>query len=373
MKTPLAFCFLLITLFSFTHAYSQTADNAATTETRNLLKNLKANLQRGILFGHQDDPAYGVGWQYEAGRSDVKEVTGEYPGVYGWEVAGLENDRKINIDSVPFDKMKAYIREGYQRGGVITISWHLDHPVTGKSAWDTTHGGVAAVLPGGNSNKLYRSWLDKMAAFALSLKGDNGELIPVLFRPFHELTGNWFWWTRNTCTPGEYKKLWKFTFDYLTRVKNVHNFLFVYNTAGFADQSSFLERYPGDEYVDVVSFDNYQYNDPLKSNSFITQVNQQLAVLDAVAKAHNKLPAFGETGYEKIPYQEWWTKTLWKAIENYPVSYVLVWRNHGLQLNGNMHYYAPYKGHPSAPDFKKFASMEKIYFEKKTSQLKLYQ
>lgn len=367
--------FLGVLLLCFLHlpADAQIADKAATPETRNLLKNLKAILPSGILFGHQDDLAYGVGWKYEPGRSDVRDVTGEYPALYGWEWAGLENDAAINIDSVPFDKMRYFIRQGYERGGVITVSWHLDHPITHKNAWDTTHGGVAAVLPGGSAHGLYLTWLDKVARYALSLKGPKRELIPVLFRPFHELTGNWFWWTKNTNTPEEFKKLWRFTFDYLVNKKQVHNFIYVYNTASFRDVNSFMERYPGDEYVDVLSFDTYQANDPTKSNSFITEVSQHLLMLDSVASSRGKLPAFGETGYEKIPYPQWWTKTLLKAMEKSPVSYVLLWRNHGMQPNGNMHYYAPHKGHASAPDFLQFFNSGKMLFEQKARQLKLYQ
>ena len=71
-------------------AIGQTADKSATKETQNLLLNLKKLLPKGVMFGHQDDLAYGVGWKYVPGRSDVKDVTGEYPAVYGWDYSGLE-------------------------------------------------------------------------------------------------------------------------------------------------------------------------------------------------------------------------------------------------------------------------------------------
>src|SRR5579872_4799619 len=109
-------------------------DKAATKETVHLYRHLKALASKGFLFGHQDDLAYGYGWKYIPGRSDIKDVTGDYPALYGWELGRIELDHAVNIDSVPFDKMKGFIREGYARGGVITISWHLNNPLTGGTA-----------------------------------------------------------------------------------------------------------------------------------------------------------------------------------------------------------------------------------------------
>ena len=79
---------------------------------------------KGLMIGHQDDLAYGIGWKAEAWRSDIKEACGQYPAVYGWEIAKL-GQRSMNIDSVDFGMMKTWIRQGFSMGGLITISWHI--------------------------------------------------------------------------------------------------------------------------------------------------------------------------------------------------------------------------------------------------------
>lgn len=352
------------------------ADKEATTETRALYQNLKRLAEKGFMFGHQDDLAYGVTWKYEKDRSDVKDVTGDYPAVYGWDLGGIERDNSsTNLDGVPFKKMKQFIKDAYARGGVSTISWHADSPFgNGKNAWDTTKGTVASILPGGVNHELFKSWLDKVAEFMASLKGADGKSIPVLFRPFHEFTGNWFWWCRNTCSDFEFTTLWRFVAYYLQKEKGLHNLLFVYNTSGdFKTKEEFLQRYPGDDVVDMLSFDAYQYDDPQKSDWFVTNTNHLLQIAGEAAREKGKLLAFGETGYEAIPYADWWTNTLLKAIGDNKISYVLVWRNHGLaQWNNKMHYYAPYKGQVSENDFIKFYQLPQTIFEKEAAAEKLY-
>ena len=65
------------------------------------------------------------------GRSDIRDITGEYPAVYGFDLGRIELGWKVNLDSVPFDKTRQYIQEAYERGGIITLSWHLNNPLTG--------------------------------------------------------------------------------------------------------------------------------------------------------------------------------------------------------------------------------------------------
>lgn len=350
------------------------SNKQATRETVNLYKNLWRLLNKGIMFGHQDALAYGVGWKYVAGKSDVKDVVGDYPAVYGWELGNIEHGFPYNLDSVPFNRMQQFIRESYERGGINTISWHMDNPLTGESAWDTTGGAVASILPGGIRHELYEGWLDNLATFLQSLKGKNGEYIPILFRPYHELTGNWFWWCRHATSPSEYKLLWRFTVDYLKNVKGIHHLLYVFNTSGdFKTKEEFLQYYPGDDVVDLVSFDMYQYGNPEENNLFVQSLNKRLQILEEVAKEKQKIAALAETGYEAIPDAQWWTNVLWKAIGHHKISYVLVWRNYGKQANGNMHYYAPFRGQVSANDFVEFYKMDKTLFGKEVAKETIYQ
>lgn len=349
------------------------ADSQATESTKKLYENLNRLKEKGFMFGHQHTLAYGVQWKYENGRSDVKEVTGDYPAVYGWDLGGTEHNSDKDIDGIPFHKMKAWIKEVHQRGGINTISWHMDNPFTGKNAWDTTANSFASILPNGSKHELYKAWLDNSVAFFLSLKDKKGNLIPVLYRPFHELTGDWFWWCKNNATPEQFKEVWKFTVEYYQK-KGVHNLIYVYNTSMVASRAEFLEYYPGASYVDILSFDNYEYKDPTKDNSFVTNNLRLLGIMDTIAKEQNKLIAFAETGYEAIPYSQFWTKTLMQSIGEYKISYVLAWRNHGWQeQEKKMHYYVPYKGQVSADDFVAFYNLKQTFFQKEVTQEKVYQ
>lgn len=349
------------------------SDKNATPETENLYQNLILLQEKGFLFGHQDDLAYGVKWRYEEGRSDIKDVTGDYPALYGWDLGGIEHQKSNNIDGVPFKKMKNWIKEIYDRGGVSTISWHMDNPLTMKNSWDTTPGSLRSILPNGEKHQLYLSWLDQAAQFLGNLKGSDGKKIPILYRPFHELTGNWFWWCKNNATPEEFKEIWRFTIHYLRETKKINNLIIVYNTADFKSKEEFLEYYPGDDVVDVLSFDKYQYTNPVTDSSFITEVQNQLKIMNDVAVEHQKPMAIAETGYEQIPYENWWTKTLTEAIGNYKISFVLLWRNHGWQeQEKKMHYYAPYKGQLSEKDFIEFYNSPKTFFQKDITQENIY-
>jgi len=365
---------LFASVITFAQSSSYPSDLKATKETINLYRNLKRISTKGFLFGHQDDLAYGVHWRYENDRSDIHDVVNDYPAVYGWELGRIEIDKAINLDSVPFDKVRSFIQQAYDRGGVITISWHLNNPLTGKSAWEPAPGTVTSILPGGDKHALYKSWLDKVAVFFESLKGRNGEPIPVIFRPFHELNGSWFWWGGKNTSPQELINLYRFTETYLRDVKNIHHLLYAYNTDRFATKQEYLERYPGDEYVDVIGFDIYQKGDILSNDKFIAETERSLQDIESIAKEKNKIAALTEFGYNTVPDSTWWTNVFNKALMHHNIAYALAWRNAGYKTREmNYEYYVPFKGDKSEADFVKFYNLDNTIFGKEAAKEKLYE
>jgi hypothetical protein len=364
MKLKFTGYFLFILICHIQHLSAQECtDPLATPETRSLYKNLYHLAGKNILFGHQDDPCYGMDWKFIPGRSDIRDLTGQYPAIYGFDLGRIELGLAYNLDSVPFALTRRFIREAYERGGVITLSWHLNNPLTGGTAWDNKPGAVASILPGGSKNALYTVWLDRVADFLNSLKGDNGESIPVILRLFHELNGGWFWWGKDQCTPDEMKQLWRYTIHYLQHEKNTHHLLYAFNTDKFTSGQEFLERYPGDELIDILGFDIYQKDAIGENSAFIHFFGRELDMVDSIALAHQKIPALTEFGYNTLPDSSWWTKVFYPTIVSHRVVYALAWRNAGKKQSGNMEFYVPYPGAVSASDFKQISVSGKILFE----------
>ena len=342
-------------------AQIKTVDSQATKETKALYANLKKMSKTHILFGHQDALAYGVKWsEWNKYRSDVGDVCGKHPAVYGWELSKL-GKYAHNIDSVDFEQMKGWIKAVYKAGGINTISWHFDNFYNGKSAWDVGDMVVATILPGGMHHKAYTTKLDLFADFVKDIrvgfifKKD----IPLIFRPFHEHTGSWFWWGSDHCTPKQYKALWRFTVEYLRDEKGLHNLLYAYSPDVFKDKAHYLECYPGDDYVDILGLDDYH---DVGSHGQIEDLTKRLKMVVELAESKDKVAALTETGFETIPDERWWTDKLLNAIKTDPVAsriaWLLVWRNDRLD-----HHYAPYPNHSSAANFVDFSKDPMMVFQ----------
>ena len=352
------------------------ADSGRTLRTEQLLNNLKAMGDSAVyMFGHHDDTVYGIGWQadYDSDstvhqRSDVKSVCGDFPALLSFDLGHIELGDTLNLDGVPFSRIRQEILAHYDRGGMITLSWHLNNPLTGGTsgveaspAGGGLEGAVAAILDGGERHELMLTWLDRVADFLNSLETPYGVRIPVLFRPWHEHTGSWFWWGSDHCTPEQYKALWQLTVSRL-KERGVVNALYAYSpgTEPEGDAEKYLERYPGDDIIDLMGLDCYCSAPPVpplpspegrEIKDYTERLDKNLEMVCRLAKEHGKAVALTETGFEGLRTPDWWTKALAPVLARHAVSYVLVWRN-AHERPG--HFFAPYPGQQSVSDFVRF-------------------
>jgi mannan endo-1,4-beta-mannosidase len=351
------------------NSFAQTAafkpiDKQATAETKALYKNLHALAKNHILFGHEHATEYGHGWFGDSGRSDVKSVTGSHPAVIGIDFSSLSGRPEAEIETAK-QSLHKQITDTYDRGGVTTVSWHFNNPVSaGGFYWvdSISKPAVSYIVPGASYHEQYKVILKTIASVAQSAIGKDGKLAPMIFRPFHELDGDWFWWGKSHCTQQDFVSLWRFTVSYLRDSLQVHNFIYAFSPdCRFNNEAEYLERYPGDEWVDMVGVDNYA--DFGRDGKYDLEAGtRKLQIVDAYAKKAGKLAAFTETGLESIPNKTWWTATLLPALKSdgMELTYVLVWRN---DSKSPTHYYAPFPGHSSVPDFIKFYNDPYTIFE----------
>ena len=318
-----------------------------------------------VMFGHQDDPFYGVGWAYEPGRSDVLESCGDWPAVMGFDLGGIEMGDAKNLDSVPFDCIREEIRNHHRRGGVITISWHPRNPVTTVdhlntwpegSAWDATDGVVTAILTEGEVHDRFMTWLERVRTFLSSLTDDEGQPIPIIFRPWHENNGAWFWWGNTHCTPEEYRALYFLTQDYISNVQcPMSNIQWSYspNLDGAMTEEKFLQWYPGDERIDLIGLDAYQWG---TEEDFVRQTRADLDFLCAFGKQHHKPVALTECGFINVPDPTWWDRVLLPILADYPLTYALVWRN------AEKEHFGPVPNTEAAEHFRNFYNSKHTLF-----------
>ena len=148
------------------------------------------------------------------------------------------------------------------------------------------------------------------------------------------------------------------TYDYMVNQRGLTNLVWAYSP-GAGELSSpdvYSERYPGDDIVDIVGYDCYHVG---SKDGYLASMKNALDITSAFAKEHGKLMAITETGHESLKDPKWWTEVLYPSMKDYPVSYVLLWRNAWDQPG---HFYAPYPEQESAEDFKAFATLDKVMF-----------
>lgn len=368
-----------------------------------------------VIYGHQDDTFHKAG-SSSLTCSDTSDVTGSVAGVLGIDAlaltgaeysaseynSSLSSRTGITVPETAAGNVQAaalITNDAIKDGSIITLSAHMpnfskvkkiatDDPVHSYAGYDFSgytpndlSGDVMnQLLPGGQYNAVYNAYLDMIADYASQVDG------AILFRPFHECTGGWFWWGTACCDAETYKSVFKYTVSYMRDTKNVHNMLYAYGPGSEAtDVDDYAVRYPGDEYVDLVGFDMYD-RDPVSDENgytFMADFEKELGIVDAFATAHNKLIAVTECGvatshadpgdnqtalhHSNNAQPDWYNKILDITSRSH-ASYFLLWAN----FSKNDGFYTPFvdsinedgslNGHEMLDNFISFYNDERSVF-----------
>ncbi len=168
----------------------------------------------------------------------IQETTGKLPAMRGLDF--MNND---------FDGVVERSKEWDAKGGIVTICWHTGTAGSGYQESLDEKPDFAKLLQDGTpeNEAMMKSW--DQAAKALQQLRDAG--VPVLWRPFHEFDGQWFWWGKGG--KDNFIKLWRLMHDKFTNEYGLDNLIWVLGYSGEVKSG----WYPGDEYVDIIGSDTY--------------------------------------------------------------------------------------------------------------------
>jgi mannan endo-1,4-beta-mannosidase len=257
-------------------------------EAVNLLQYLYSISGKHTLTGQHCVPLVG-----STRLAAVHKQTNRYPAVFGQDFGFSPPGTwdGINYRQQIVDEAIRRSSEGF----IITLMWHAVRPTDDEPVEfrDSIQGRLTEqewqdlITPG---SELHERWKSQVDVFAWHLKQLQNAGIPVLWRPYHEMNGDWFWWGKKSGETG-YKKLYRLLFDRLVRFHRINNLIWVFNANELNENVDPYDKYfPGQDVVDILATDVYR-------GGFAQKDYDQLLAL-----AGDKPIALGEVG--RIPTAE---------------------------------------------------------------------
>lgn len=256
---------MLLIIGSSVSSYAQTSQkydqNDYSIKKEKIIKYLHSVVAGGYVITGQH---CGNGNATAQGYTDYVEglykATGKYPALIGLEY-GYSPGNDLNF-------INGFALRHAAKGGFITITWHADNPwVEGYNCrWNSVENKyiidfrkLLKDAPDSEEKSNYRNELMKVGA-ALQQLQEAG--VVVLWRPFHEMNGSWFWWgpddLKSPQNSEEYRLLWKDMYETFTSVLGLNNLIWIYSPIAKSEWTATLDCfYPGEEWVDIYGVDIY--------------------------------------------------------------------------------------------------------------------
>jgi len=223
----------------------------ATPEARVLLEFVYSHKGKAMLSGEHNQM-----WRMSEPSERIHAITGQYPLIWGGEWGF--SDERHDIDNVKYrPRLMQQIRDQHAAGRIVVITFHQACPTVGEPCgfvdgvqkklfdeeWDE-------ILTEGTS--LNREWQQCVDRLAAALNVLQSERIPIIFRPYHEMNGGWFWWGGD---PVRFKALWSMIYDRYVNLHGLNNLLWAWNPD--KPYPGVEEYFPGLNAVDFLGTDIY--------------------------------------------------------------------------------------------------------------------
>lgn len=240
------------------------SNSNASYEAKKLFEYICGIYGNNILSGQQES-------DWKAPANDeldyIREITGKLPAIRGLDYIN-EDYEGVNKRSI----------EWWEKGGIVSICWHWGSPPNGIG-YESSKGTINLEEALTEGTDLYNGMIAKMDDVAKQLKKLQDARVPILWRPFHEFDGAWFWWGKGGSE--QFIKLWRLMYDRYTKYHGLNHLIWVLGYSGKIKNG----WYPGNDYVDIAGADTYNSGPQ-------TELYQK--VIDIVGK---KMPvAFHECG-----------------------------------------------------------------------------
>jgi mannan endo-1,4-beta-mannosidase len=300
---------LIMCLFSVLEASAQSfepVNKNASPEAKKLLAFLYSIKGKYIISGQHN-----FNTQLNTYSDSAYTKTGKYPALWGSDfIWDWKTDRGQDVVNEAIKKW----HDGY----IVTLMWHQGRPTDDPPFdWKESIMGkltdaqwTELTTPNTELNKRWLAQIDVIAGYLKQLQDAH---VPVLWRPYHEMNGVWFWWGNKKGSDG-IAKLWKMMYDRYTNYFHLNNLIWVWGANGLRDipmdeAYTYKDYYSGANYVDILGADVYHFD------------YEQKDYIELKELAHGKLMALTEVG--ELPNQavlsaqpEWtyfmvWTNFLW--------------------------------------------------------------
>ena len=293
-------------------SYDKVGLDGLTERTENLRDNLKTYVSKGVMVGQMYGTIEGVGWKNDSARSDIFEITNDYPAVVGYRIDGVESGSDINADSLRFSDIRKNVVDYFHRNGLILMSWAMPEQT--------------------DDDKQIDLWTQELAKFFGSLQDQYGIKAPIVLfiNPLRD--GAWY----DGLSEDDYKDLFGKVADAL-KDKDVTNVIYGYSEDWNGSQ---LRGYYPDG-ISIINLTYLQSSGNANGADYSSTLDRLLPQLASAASDNSAVVGL-TTGMEGLPDSTFFSSRLLPCLRKGRISYVMFGANHGDFKDG--HYYVPYPG-----------------------------